>query len=110
MSKTKVRKIIRFLHDNLNKQNLKISKIALFGSQAKGNVTEESDIDIVIVSKEFRGKTIFERVALIKESEVLTIRKFMVPLDIIAMTPEEFEGESSLIAAYAKEGEIIFAS
>jgi predicted nucleotidyltransferase len=110
MPKKKIQEIIRFLEENLRKQNLNISKIAIFGSQAKGSATGESDLDIVIVSKDFQGRDIFERVKLIKEPEILTIKKFMVPLDIITMTPEEFESESSLIAAYAREGEIVFAA
>ena len=110
MPKKKIKEIIRFLEENLRKQNLNISKIAIFGSQAKGSATGESDLDIVIVSKDFQGRDIFERVKLIKEPEILTIKKFMVPLDIITMTPEEFESGSSLIAAYAKEGEIVFAA
>jgi len=34
----------------------------------------------------------------------------MVPLDIITMTPEEYEKKTSLIAEYAQEGEVIYAN
>ena len=63
---------------------------------------------MVVVSKNFRNKDIFERVELIKEAEIMTIKKFMVPLDIVTMTPEEFESETSLIAEYAKRGEVVY--
>ena len=38
----------------------------------------------------------------------MTIKKFMIPLDIITMTQEEFESETSLIAEYVKDGEVIY--
>ena len=92
----------------LKGKGLNISKIILFGSQAKGESTEESDIDILIVSNDFQDKDIFERATLTKDAEIMTIKKFMIPLDIITMTQEEFESETSLIAEYVKEGEVIY--
>lgn len=109
MVKRKVTRIIKFLEGILRDRGLNISKIILFGSQVNGGATEESDIDLVIVSNDFSNKDIFKRVALIKEAEINTIKKFMVPLDIITMTPEEYNNETSLIASYAKEGEIVYA-
>jgi predicted nucleotidyltransferase len=108
MAKNKIRKVIKFLEERLGEKNLNISKIILFGSQVKGRGTPESDIDLVIVSEDFHGKDIFERTRLIKEPEIMTIKKFMIPLDIITLTPEEFESETSLIAEYAKKGEVLF--
>ena len=110
MVKRKVIKVIKFLQESLNERNFNISKIILFGSQLKGKTSPESDIDVVIVSKDFRGKNIFERTRLIKEAEIMTIKKFMIPLDIITLTPEEFQSETSLIAEYAKKGEVLFAA
>ena len=45
-----------------------------------------------------------------KEAEIATIRKFMVPLDIILLTPEELNSKSSLIAGYARAGQILHAA
>lgn len=39
----------------------------------------------------------------------MTIKKFTIPLDILIMTPEELESETSLISDYAKKGEIVYA-
>ncbi len=44
---------------------------------------------------------------MIKGAERETIRHFLVPLDVIPMTPEEFDSGSSIIAEYAKSGEVI---
>ncbi|MDI6740878.1 MAG: hypothetical protein QME74_11020, partial [Candidatus Edwardsbacteria bacterium] len=50
----------------------------------------------------------FKRARLTKEAEILTIRKFMIPFDILMMTPEEFESEDSLLSDYARKGEIVY--
>lgn len=63
-----------------------------------------------IVSEDFKRKNIFKRADLTKDAEIRTIKKFMVPLDIITMTPEEYENKTTLMAEYAHEGEVVFAS
>ena len=45
-----------------------------------------------------------------KDPEILTIRKYMIPLDIITLTPEEYESGSSLISLYAQDGEVVYAA
>lgn len=110
MAKSKIIKIVRFLAASLKANGLDISKIILFGSRTKASSNADSDIDIVIVSKDFRNKDIFKRVKLIKDAEIETIRKFMIPLDIIMLTPEELENENSIIADFAKKGELISAA
>lgn len=110
MAKSKIVKVIEFLEKELREGGVTVSKIILFGSQAKGRATTESDIDIVIVSVDFRGKDTFERVELTKEAERATIKKFMVPLDVVPLTPEELESGSSLIAGYARAGKVLHAA
>ncbi len=41
--------------DELSKNNIKVRKAILFGSYAKGNYNEWSDIDIAVVSDSFEG-------------------------------------------------------
>ena len=74
MGKKRVIKAIKFLEKCLKEKGLNLSKIILFGSQAKGKSTEESDVDILIVSEDFHGKDIFERAALTKYAEIMTIQ------------------------------------
>jgi len=93
----------------LKENGLNISKIILFGSQAT-ETTDNSDVDILIISDDFKNKDIFERARLTKDAEIKTIRKFMVPLDIVTLTSEEFENETSPVAEFAKNGKIMFAA
>lgn len=110
MAKRAIKEVIDFLGKCLKNEGLNISKIILFGSHASGTATEESDIDIVIVSKDFKGKDIFKRAELTKEAEIMTIKKFMIPVDIITLTPEELKSKTSLISEYAKSGKVLYAA
>ena len=105
MAKRKVKAAIEFLGRCLRESGVTPAKIILFGSQAKGKATKESDIDVVIISEDFRNKDILERAAMTKDAEIRTLRKFMIPLDIVTLTPEE--NNTSLIAAYAKDADVI---
>lgn len=107
MAEKTVLSVVRFLEKRLEENGLNISKIIVFGSSVKGTAREDSDIDIVIVSEDFRGKNILQRAKMTGQPEVLTIRKFLVPLDILTMTPEELESETSPVADYARDGKVI---
>jgi len=108
MVKDKVEGAIKFLEKSLKESDLKIERIVLFGSHAKGISRKESDIDVVVVSEDFEGKNIFERASLTKDAEIKTIKKFVIPFDIITLSIKEWENEASLIVHYAKEGEVIY--
>lgn len=97
MAKSKVIKAIKFLEQCLRESRLTFSKVVLFGSYAKGRATKESDIDIVIISDNFKGKNIFKRAEMTKDAEIKTIKKFLIPLDILTMTPEEWENSKAML-------------
>jgi predicted nucleotidyltransferase len=73
MAKSKNITIINFFGKQLKARGLSISKFILFGSQARGGATAGSDIDIAIVSVDFRGKDIFKRVNLTPFGRTLKI-------------------------------------
>ena len=110
MAKRQIVKITAFLANELRGYGIAISKIILFGSQAKGGASAESDIDIAIISDDFRDKDIFQRTRLIKDAGAKTIRKFVVPVDLVLLTPEELESGASLVAGYVRAGEILLAA
>jgi len=110
MVNEKVSEAVRFFERCLREKGLNVSKIILFGSQVKGKTTEDSDIDILIISEDFHGKDIFERARLTKYAEIMTLKKFMMPLDIVTLTSEEFERGTSLVVEYAKRGKVMYAA
>ena len=46
---------IRHLIAELGKENIRIDRAILFGSQVRGTATEWSDIDVALVSPDFSG-------------------------------------------------------
>ncbi len=62
------------------------AEVYLFGSYAKGTHTIDSDVDIIVVSEEFRGLNLVDRIVMVRR---------LLPedkgFDMIALTPEEFE-------------------
>jgi predicted nucleotidyltransferase len=55
LSEDKVKELIQGFHAKL-KQEIPIKELILFGSYAKGNAKEYSDIDLAVISNWFEGK------------------------------------------------------
>lgn len=85
-----VKKVVRFLVKRLEEDGVKVGKVVVFGSHHKGTAGEESDIDLIIVSESFRRKGLFKRADMVCHAYGDTVRKFLVAIDIIMETPEEF--------------------
>ena len=108
MVKKSTLKAVAFMKERLQQTGVNVQKIIVFGSQVNGKYKAGSDIDIIVISNDFNNKDIFKRARLTKEAEIMTIRKFMIPLDIITMTPEELADDKSLLSDYARTGEVIY--
>jgi uncharacterized protein len=108
MVKKSTLKAVAYMKDRLQQTGLDVQKIIVFGSQANGKYNAGSDIDIIVISNDFKNKDIFKRARLTKDAEIMTIRKFMIPLDIVTMTPEELADDKSLLSDYARTGEVIY--
>jgi len=107
MSKRDIKKAIRYLKYLLKSKGIKVNRIILFGSHARGNYKEDSDIDIVIISKDFSKKGIFERSKMLGDIEWKLMDKYLFPFDIITMSPEDFKRGISPVSQYVKIGETI---
>ena len=53
MVKSTVIEALAFMRERLEEEGLRVAKIILFGSYAREQATEESDIDVAIVSDDF---------------------------------------------------------
>ena len=110
MGKRKLMTVINYLHECVDESGVKVSKIILFGSQIKKSGVEESDIDVVIVSKDFKDKDLFERLEMLRVAVIKTTKKYIVPLDVIAMTPDELRRKGSPLAGFARNGVVVYAA
>lgn len=84
------------------KRKIKADVAIIFGSFARGEFGEHSDIDLLLVSKKFRGKKFHERF------KGLWLKWHLdLPVDFICYTPEEFnklKKEVSLVSEALREG------
>jgi len=61
-------------------------EVYLFGSFAKGDWLEDSDIDIIVVSEKFRGKPMPERINIVRKQAPENLA-----FEILVYTPQELE-------------------
>jgi predicted nucleotidyltransferase len=107
MVKREIIKIKKILKTLLKERGIDVEKIVVFGSYAKSKEKEDSDIDIMIVSKDFRNKDIFQRVELTRGIHRKLIDEIMRPFDIIYCSDEEWVAGNSLTINAAKEGGVV---
>ena len=111
MAQKEIIKLKKILTDMLQRKEININKIVVFGSYVRDREDKESDIDMIIVSKDFRDKDIFRRVALARGIHRELVGRMKKPFDIIYCSDEEWEKGSSLIINIAKyEGEVIYGA
>jgi uncharacterized protein len=81
-------------------------QIVLFGSAATGNMTSDSDLDLLVIEDEFKNQ----------REESLRLREALkglnMPVDIFAMTPERFNETKEVFGGLAypayKYGKVIY--
>jgi len=108
VKKKDTKKIADILRELLQEKGIHLEKVVVFGSYAKRTYKGDSDIDIMVVSRAFEDKDIFERAAMTSGIHRELVRKIMTPIDIIYLSTTEWENGNSLIVHYAKEGEAVF--
>ena len=89
----------------LENQNIHVEKMILYGSWAKKSQREDSDIDVVVISKDFENKKYWERIDLLSNA----IYDIFAPIEAVALTPKEWNKKESFVCEYARNGEVIFS-
>lgn len=106
MDKDAVLNTIDRFQKSLENKGIKLSKIILYGSYAKGNYSKTSDIDLIVISDNFAERNHWERIEILADA----IYEIFAPIEAIAMTTEEWEKGDSFFCDYAKDGEILYAA
>ena len=104
MDKKAVLEILERFRLALEKHGVEPAMIVLFGSYSTGRQHEGSDIDVVVVSKDFEGKRLRERIRPLVDA----IYELWEPIEAVPKTPKEWEEGSSLIVQFAKQGEVVY--
>ena len=97
MDKRIKEKAVEAVKSLLKQKGIDAYKVVVFGSYAAGTQKKDSDIDIIVVSKDFEGKDIFKRVELVNgvHSDLVDIIK--LPIDLLYYSVSEWKRGNSLI-------------
>ena len=104
MADERVKKAVELIRAFLVARKIAVDKLVVFGSYAKGNYSQNSDVDIAIISESFNGKDIFQRADMLKGLKWALVEKFMLPFDVVPISAKEWENDSSLVVGFVKEG------
>ena len=85
--------VISYMKQALIKHGITPCHIALFGSFLHGNNHNESDLDMIIISETFEGKNLDQRIYMTMDAEKDVMKRFLVPMDILLKTPEEYDSQ-----------------
>ena len=69
--------------------SIKVKKIILYGSNASGKASIDSDIDLLIISDDLKNMDLWDRLCILGRAR-LGIKK---PMEILGMTEEEYDNE-----------------
>jgi len=88
----------------LEARGIRVDRLVLYGSYARGDWHEGSDIDVVVISPSFGGMDFWARIKVISHA----LWEVFEPIEPVAMTPEEWDSGRSMIVDFASKGEVIY--
>jgi len=107
--KRKQIEVVRNLKELLNGNGIRPDKIIIFGSQIRPGAAKDSDIDIIVLSEDFEGKGIFERVKMSSGVHNKLVQKLFIPVDLMYYSLSEWKKGASLIIEAAKKEGVTFS-
>ena len=83
-------------------------KIILFGSYARGDITDTSDLDLLVIEKELKGR----RMEMVHLRDVLS--PLRIPVDLLVISEETYQEwkdtPGTVIYEAAIEGRVVYGS
>lgn len=94
-----IRNVIKKYIETVRHAGIQVEKTYLFGSYAHGKATENSDIDLAIISKDFKGNRFDDRRLLVPLRRDIDLR-----LEPIPYRPEDFAENDPLAIEIMENG------
>jgi predicted nucleotidyltransferase len=110
MGQKEIIKTKNILFKLFRNRNISVDKIVIYGSYARGVVKAESDIDVMVISRDFRGKDFFQKVAMVRGIHSDIVKQINKPVDLLYYSDKEWEKGTSIIVNAAKYEGIVFTS
>ena len=98
--------IVNRFQKGIEAHGIRPLKIIIYGSFADNTNREGSDIDIVVISDDFIGKSYWERIDILAD----VIYEIFEPIEAIALTADEWAQDDLFVTDFARNGEILFAA
>lgn len=101
-----IRKIKDRYIGELKKMGISVKRVFLFGSYAKGHPRDDSDIDFLIVSDDFKSKNMRERLEMLG----LAAGRIFEPIEAIGYTEKEIKnikGQDSFFDEIMSKGVVM---
>jgi len=98
----KISKILRRFKISLEAMGVRVDRMILFGSHASGSGKEGSDIDVAVISKDFKNMNLLKKMETI--GLALAKARIMEPIEALGYTEEEFsnKGEGTFLGDEVK--------
>ena len=106
MDKKAVVEIVDRFCRRIQEQGITPQRVILYGSHSARTAAAGSDIDVVVISEDFGGKSFWERIDVLSEA----IYGLSAPIEAVAMTPEEWNRGESFVVDFAKDGEVLYCA
>lgn len=87
-----IKRVINGLVESLKRKGIKVNRLILYGSYAKGKPRPDSDIDVAVISSSFNNKDLLKRQELLGEA----IFSLGEPVEAIGYSYNEFTKRSRL--------------
>jgi uncharacterized protein len=103
---TEIKKLAKTLAVELEKNKIKVSKLILYGSYARGNQKAHSDIDIAVISPSFKGM----RLLAIQEQLSKALSKYLAVVEPVGYSSQEYQiaTPETLLGLIKRSGKILY--
>ena len=102
MAKAPIIAASSLLKDTFRKRKLRLNKLVLFGSYARRRFRKDSDIDLIVVSRDFRKRSYNQRIKIMEGINRMLVNALDKPVDLFYFSDEEWRRGHSLIIEEAK--------